>query len=74
MGHKHTLEKLKFYFYILGGIIFFICVDFLSIKVYSSNDNEHNHNHKKNKKAKKVKSDKDDNKTNNDKKSKDDKK
>ena len=43
VGHSHSLEKLRFYFYILGGIVFFIFIDFLSIKVYSSNNDDDGH-------------------------------
>lgn len=37
-NHSHTFENLRFYFYILGGIMFFIFVDFLSIRMYCDSD------------------------------------
>jgi len=39
--HQHGFDELKFYFYILAGIMFFILIDYLSILLYI----EDGHNH-----------------------------
>jgi hypothetical protein len=57
--HHHEFDELKFYFYILGGIMFFILIDYLSIVIYHDTEDHHDHHdHQKKKQVQEAKPEK----------------